>query len=200
MDATAARAVWQRRLTIASREVPAVAERRKAIDAVYRAAARSAWPRLQRVHGDLHLGQVLAVPGGGWRIVDFEGEPLRPMTERDAPDLPLRDVAGMLRSFSYAWGAALSRAPAEPPAERERLGPALEAWERDTRKAFVDAYAEAMEGGGLFASFDDMRGLARLAEIEKVLYELRYELDNRPAWVHIPLQGLAYLVEKPEGG
>jgi len=64
----------------------------------------------------------------------------------------------------------------------------------------VAAYAEAMQGSGLFDSYDDVRGLARLAEIEKVLYELRYELDNRPAWLHIPLQGLAALIEKPEGG
>jgi maltose alpha-D-glucosyltransferase/alpha-amylase len=152
-----------------------------------------------RHHGDYHLGQVL-LANNDFLIIDFEGEPSRPLAESRRKRSPLRDVAGMLRSFSYARGAALSRAPAEPPAERERLGPALEAWERDTRKAFVDAYAEAMEGSGLFASFDDVRGLARLAEIEKVLYELRYELDNRPAWVHIPLQGLAYLVDKPEGG
>jgi len=81
-----------------------------------------------------------------------------------------------------------------------RLGPALDAWEAGARRAFLAAYTEAMQGSGLFASYDDVRGLARLAEIEKVLYELRYELDNRPAWLHIPLQGLASLIGKPEGG
>ncbi|HEX6296856.1 MAG TPA: maltose alpha-D-glucosyltransferase [Burkholderiales bacterium] len=152
-----------------------------------------------RHHGDYHLGQVL-LASNDFLIIDFEGEPSRPLAESRRKRSPLRDVAGMLRSFSYARASALQRAPAEPPAERERLGPALEAWEAGARRAFLEAYAEAMQGSGLFASYDDVRGLARLAEIEKVLYELRYELDNRPAWLHIPLQGLASLIEKPEGG
>jgi len=82
----------------------------------------------------------------------------------------------------------------------QRLASALEAWSADARRAFLAAYAEAAAGSGLFASFEDVRGLMRLAEIEKLLYELRYELDNRPAWVNIPLQGLVSLIEKPEGG
>ena len=71
------------------------------------------------------------------------------------------------------------------------------AWEADARRTFLAAYAEAMEGSGIFASFDDARGVLRLAEIEKLLYELRYELDNRPAWLRIPLQGLAAMTARP---
>ncbi|MCR2826994.1 phosphotransferase, partial [Microbacterium sp. zg.Y909] len=82
---------WRRRLATAAAEVPAVADRLSAIDAVYQAALERPWPQLQRIHGDLHLGQVLAVQDGGWRVVDFEGEPLRPMPERAIPDLPPRD-------------------------------------------------------------------------------------------------------------
>ncbi|MGQ0547592.1 MAG: putative maltokinase, partial [Betaproteobacteria bacterium] len=164
------------------------------------ACAAPAQPAFKiRHHGDYHLGQVL-LANNDFVIIDFEGEPSRPLAESRRKRSPLRDVAGMLRSFSYARASVLANAPAEPPAERERLGPALEAWEAAARGAFLAAYAEAMAGSGLFASFDDVRGLARLAGIEKLLYELRYEMDNRPAWLHIPLQGLAALIEKAEGG
>ncbi|HZM33680.1 MAG TPA: maltose alpha-D-glucosyltransferase [Burkholderiales bacterium] len=151
-----------------------------------------------RHHGDYHLGQVL-LANNDFLIIDFEGEPARPLIESRRKRSPLRDVAGMLRSFSYAAAASLARAPADPPGERERLAAALSAWEGDARRAFVAAYADTMQGSGVFASFDDMRGLLRLAEIEKLLYELRYELDNRPAWVPIPLAGLAELVGRPLG-
>jgi len=131
-DAAAVEAIWLARLDIASAEVPAVAARRADIEGVYAAALDTPPPRLQRIHGDLHLGQVLAVPDGGWRLVDFEGEPLRPMEERDAPDVPLRDVAGMLRSFDYA-GAVGGH-------------PLATAWTRACAVAFLDAYTEASGG------------------------------------------------------
>jgi maltose alpha-D-glucosyltransferase/alpha-amylase len=106
---------------------------------------------------------------------------------------PLRDVAGMLRSFSYARGSTELRERTEP--GLEKLGPALRAWEKATREAFIKAYAATMKGSGIFTSFEDVRGLLQLAEMEKVLYELRYEAANRPDWIHIPVQGLVALVE-----
>ncbi|QCQ17159.1 maltokinase N-terminal cap-like domain-containing protein [Microbacterium sp. RG1] len=170
-DAVAAVGVaWRRRLRIAAAEVPAVADRLPAIEAVYRSALGRTWPLLQRIHGDLHLGQVLAVPHGGWRLVDFEGEPLRPMTERAIPDLPPRDVAGMLRSFDYA-GA---------------VGEALDAaaWSAACRGAFLDAYANAPGAVAL----DPV--LLRALVLDKAVYESIYEARNRPDWLPVPLSGI----------
>jgi maltose alpha-D-glucosyltransferase/alpha-amylase len=164
------------------------------IDACVVAAGRT---MKTRHHGDYHLGQVL-LANNDFIIIDFEGEPSRPLAESRRKRSPLRDVAGMLRSFSYARGSAQVRASSEPGGERH--APALAAWEADVRRAFIAAYAEATRGAGLYESFDDVRGLLELAEIEKLLYELRYELDNRPAWLHIPLQGLAALATGTGGG
>jgi maltose alpha-D-glucosyltransferase / alpha-amylase len=149
-----------------------------------------------RHHGDYHLGQVL-LANNDFLIIDFEGEPSRPLAESRRKQSPLRDVAGMLRSFAYAKGAALLNA-AQP--ATERAAAELDAWEAAARKAFLTAYAEATRGSQIFESFDDVRGLLELAEIEKLLYELRYELDNRPAWLRIPLQGLAALTAIPPTG
>ena len=167
-DGAAARIVWRRRLAIAAAEVPDVASRRAAIDALYGVAVDRRWPRLQRIHGDLHLGQVLAVPNGGWRLVDFEGEPLRPMTERDEPDLPLRDVAGMLRSFDYA-GA---------------VGGGSAGWAARCGAAFLEAYRDVPGS----AELDET--LLRALVLDKAVYEAVYEARNRPDWVHIPLAGI----------
>ncbi|MDD7963150.1 maltokinase N-terminal cap-like domain-containing protein [Microbacterium thalli] len=161
---------WQRRLSIAASEVPAVAERVAAIQAVYAAALARPWPLLQRIHGDLHLGQVLAVPHGGWRIVDFEGEPLRPMAERAIPDLPPRDVAGMLRSFDYAGAVG--------------AGPDAGAWAASCRDAFVAAYVEAPGAVAL----DPV--LLRALVLDKAVYESIYEARNRPDWLPVPLAGI----------
>jgi maltose alpha-D-glucosyltransferase/alpha-amylase len=135
-----------------------------------------------RFHGDFHLGQLLVVEHD-FIVVDFEGEPFRPMDQRRRKHSPLRDVAGMLRSFSYAkWSAT--------------KGNDLDEWERETRRAFLEAYAAAAKDGGLFDSFEDVAGLLRLFELEKVLYELRYELGNRPDWVQVPLSGLLAMLEE----
>ena len=144
------------------------------------------------MRGDYQLGQVL-VSNNDFLIIDFEGEPSRPLAESRRKHTPLRDVAGMLRSFSYARGSTELRERTEPAIER--LGPALQDWERSARKAFLQAYAAAMEASGVYESFDDMRGVLQLAEMEKVLYELRYEAANRPDWMHIPVQGLMALLE-----
>jgi maltokinase len=169
-DASAAVASWRRRLAIAAAEAPGVADRREAIDAVYRGVFDRRWPRLQRVHGDLHLGQVLAVPHGGWRLVDFEGEPMRPMEERALPDVPLRDVAGMLRSFDYASAVG--------------GGPDAAGWAAESRAAFVAAYAESAPSPVL--DVDLLRALV----LDKAVYESVYEARNRPDWLPIPLAGI----------
>ncbi len=178
-------ATWRRRLTIAIAEVPAIAERRAAIEAVFDDALEIEWPPLQRIHGDYHLGQVLQVPGRGWVLLDFEGEPLRPMAERTRPDLALRDVAGMLRSFDYVAGSIRLDHP-------ERSRETVREWARDARLAFVEGYAH--ESGA------DLRAVSPLLaalELDKAVYEAIYEARNRPTWVSIPLRAIARLVERP---
>ncbi|GAA4329681.1 maltose alpha-D-glucosyltransferase [Variovorax defluvii] len=142
-----------------------------------------------RYHGDYHLGQVL-VSDNDFVIIDFEGEPTRSFDERRARSSPLRDVAGMLRSFNYARWSALKRA-AQNADELQRLDAAAREWERVTREAFLAAYVSTM-GGHEAASPIDMQ-LLELFELEKALYELRYELNNRTDWVQVPLQGLIAL-------
>jgi maltose alpha-D-glucosyltransferase/alpha-amylase len=146
-----------------------------------------------RHHGDYHLGQVL-LASNDFVIIDFEGEPSRPLADGRQKHTPLRDVAGMLRSFSYARGAVEKRE--RPPSAPEKLSPELAEWEKKARKAFLDAYAAASAGAGLYESLADVRGLLALAELEKVLYELRYEMANRPDWIDIPLSGLAGLLAR----
>jgi maltose alpha-D-glucosyltransferase/alpha-amylase len=141
-----------------------------------------------RFHGDYHLGQVL-LQKLDFIITDFEGEPARPIEERRAKHSPLKDVAGMLRSFNYARWTALRQA-LEGHDDYERLAPHAEDWESRVRRSFLGAYEEAVRASGLYGSFDDMRELLELLELEKALYELRYELGNRPGWVDIPLQGI----------
>ncbi|MGE5640270.1 MAG: maltose alpha-D-glucosyltransferase [Clostridia bacterium] len=142
-----------------------------------------------RHHGDYHLGQVL-IANNDFVIIDFEGEPNRPLDESRRKAAPVRDVAGMLRSFSYAkWSAAKRLAEGEP--ARERLAVLLDAWEDETRAAFLNSYFSFLKQDA-----GDLRGLLELAELEKVLYELRYEAANRPDWLHIPLQGLQGLLER----
>jgi len=147
-----------------------------------------------RLHGDLHLQQVL-LARDDFLIIDFEGEPQRTLEERHAKHSALRDLAGMLRSFDYARHTALHQT-AQGTAELERFGPIARRWERGLREAFVRTYREVTVAGGLYASaaaFDTARPLLELFELEKAFYELRYELDNRPDWVGVPLAGIAAL-------
>ncbi|CAN7360131.1 maltose alpha-D-glucosyltransferase [Variovorax paradoxus] len=147
-----------------------------------------------RYHGDLHLGQVL-LRDNDFVIIDFEGEPARSFDERRAKGSPLRDVAGMLRSFNYARWSALRRV-AQSVEEAAYLGPPAAAWEQSARQAFLDGYMEA--GAGEEATRIDADLLA-LFETEKALYELRYELNNRIDWAQVPLNGVLALlqVERP---
>jgi maltose alpha-D-glucosyltransferase / alpha-amylase len=141
-----------------------------------------------RIHGDYHLGQVL-VTRNDFAIIDFEGEPGHSLEERRAKHSPLRDVAGMLRSFSYVQQSAL-RSVAHNEAEAARLAPLARAWEIQVRTAFLSAYDSAAQPAALYDSLAPGQGLLGLFELEKALYELRYEIGNRPAWVGIPLQGM----------
>jgi maltose alpha-D-glucosyltransferase/alpha-amylase len=126
-------------------------------------------------------------------ITDFEGEPGRDFSERRVLQSPLRDVAGMLRSFDYAQSSALTNATTGRPEDAARLEPLARRWDTEARRAFLTAYEHTVRGGVLFRSFAEMQGLLALFELEKAFYELRYELDNRPDWVPIPVRGILRL-------
>ncbi len=146
-----------------------------------------------RCHGDYHLGQVL-ITEADVVIIDFEGEPARPLAERRQKSSPLRDVAGMLRSFSYAAQTGLGVATHTRPEDADRLSPWARMWEVWVGSAFLGAYRAAIDGSGLLpGSENDLDALLRAFVVDKALYELAYELNNRPDWVHIPLRGLLAL-------
>ncbi len=176
-------ASWRRRLDIATIEVPALADIRADIEAVYAAALAEEWPDLQRVHGDYHLGQVILVPGRGWVLLDFEGEPMRPMVERRLPDLAARDIAGLLRSFDYVAGSL----------ELEQPGSAAsaQAWAQAARSAFLEGYASASA-----LDLDAHRALLDAFELDKAVYEAIYEARNRPSWISIPLDAVRRLAAR----
>jgi maltose alpha-D-glucosyltransferase/alpha-amylase len=147
-----------------------------------------------RLHGDYHLEQIL-VQKNDFVIIDFEGEPVRSLDERREKNSVLRDVAGMLRSLDYARQTALNQVAGTVP-ELERMAPLADAWLRSVRGIFLDGWRDAAIGDGLFkdaADFEALRPLLDLFELDKALYELRYELKNRPDWVAVPLAGLAAL-------
>ena len=168
------------RYVAAASEVPALAGHEQRIAAVYDRAVNASWPALQRIHGDYHLGQVLQVAGRGWVLLDFEGEPLRPLAERNLPDQPLRDVAGMLRSFDYAAGSW----------EQSHPGGSARQWAADAQRAFLDGYAAV-------AGRDPRQDSALLTafQLDKALYEVVYEARNRPTWLTIPTAAVARLLD-----
>ncbi|MGE0082088.1 MAG: maltose alpha-D-glucosyltransferase [Thiohalomonadaceae bacterium] len=148
-----------------------------------------------RYHGDLHLGQVL-VAQNDFIIIDFEGEPARPLAQRAAKHSPLRDVAGMLRSFSYAAHMALQQVTSERPDELPALAPFARQWERMAAEAYLLGYTEiAGEQPFYPPEADSARRLLDLFVLEKALYEVRYELDHRPDWIGVPLAGIHDLLE-----
>ena len=145
-----------------------------------------------RHHGDYHLGQVLVV-GNDFQIIDFEGEPARPLAERRRKHSPLRDVAGMLLSLDYAIRTALMDLGAERPERPERLEPWIRLWKERTSQAFLDGYAES--GVGSYPENEEhARALIELFTLEKALREIRRELDSRPDQVGIPIRGLLDLL------
>ena len=165
------------RYATAAAEVGALHDHEDAVSSILDAAENVSWPALQRIHGDYHLGQVLHTPEGGWVLLDFEGEPLRPLSERNQPDQWIRDIAGMLRSFDYAGGAV----------EHSTGGSARE-WVASAQQAFLDGYAAT-------AGEDPRSRPALLAafELDKAMYEVVYEVRNRPSWVDIPLAAIERL-------
>jgi len=165
-------------------ETASVAARMDELDAVFAGLAgiTDAGP-LIRVHGDLHLGQVLRSEDGRWLLLDFEGEPARPLAERRLPHSPLKDVAGMLRSFDYA--AAQVR------------GDAVENWRATARRRFVAGYERVATPADLLPSDPGQaRRLRDLLELDKAVYELGYELANRPDWVRVPVSGIVATLDR----
>jgi maltose alpha-D-glucosyltransferase / alpha-amylase len=145
-----------------------------------------------RVHGDYHLGQVLFT-GQDVCILDFEGEPMRSLSERKQKLSPWKDVAGMIRSFHYAIHSARPDTNDFSYLERERLGQATEAWLESMTKEFLQVYLASAGATVFIPSEPDRRILLRAYLMEKAIYELDYELNNRPDWAHIPMSGILNL-------
>jgi len=142
-----------------------------------------------RLHGDYHLGQVLLAQNDVV-IIDFEGEPSRTIAERTEKLSPLKDVAGMIRSFAYAMHAAVFNFVAGRPDARETVEHAGRHWQAQVVDAFLDAYDETGRAAGLASARAEQVALLELFVLEKAAYELKYEVEHRPEWVHLPVSGL----------
>jgi maltose alpha-D-glucosyltransferase/alpha-amylase len=161
--------------------------RRQLVASFRRLAGQSLPAQAMRVHGDYHLGQVLRVKTDHV-ILDFEGEPARPITERRAKQSPLKDVAGMLRSFGDAAYVSLINYTARRSEDLDRLEPWAQIWERSTCAEFLRAYRETAKGAVFVPSESgDFRRLLGAFLLDKALNELSCALNNRPSWVRIPL-------------
>jgi maltose alpha-D-glucosyltransferase/alpha-amylase len=156
-------------------------------DAVKAAGSKAGWRT--RIHGDYHLGQVLRTEED-FIILDFEGEPTRPLRERREKHSPLKDVAGMIRSFSYAAYAALFAFTLNVPDGHSRLEPWADTWQHWVSEAFLSGYGSVTAGTGILPEQPMFNVLLRAFVLDKALYELGYELNNRPEWVRIPLAGI----------
>jgi maltokinase len=186
-DVLAAEAVGElteqmfRKLDLAIAAVPELAKYADMISGTFSELAKVKGPiQVQRVHGDYHLGQVLRTETG-WVVLDFEGEPATPLAQRRARSSPLRDVAGMLRSFDYAARHQLIGHP-----DGAALAGVARDWARRNAAAFCTGYAEA---GGLDPAAHDV--LLRALVMDKAVYEVLYEARHRPSWLPIPLESLA---------
>jgi maltose alpha-D-glucosyltransferase/alpha-amylase len=150
-----------------------------------------------RIHGDYHLGQVLWT-GKDMVIIDFEGEPLRSISDRKIKRSPLRDVAGMLRSFDYAAYAALRQSPSSPdesPEARRSILAATRLWVDGVSAEFLRVYRTIADGVGILPTESaELQLLLDAYLLEKAVYELDYELNNRPDWAEIPIRGLLQLL------
>jgi maltose alpha-D-glucosyltransferase/alpha-amylase len=148
-----------------------------------------------RIHGDYHLGQVLFT-GKDFVIIDFEGEPARPISERRIKRSPLRDIAGMVRSFHYAAYSGLRKNPSIRAEDVPALEPWAELWYDYISAAFINGYREAgAEYTFIPKSEDDFGNLLQAFLLEKAAYEISYEINNRPDWVSIPLSGMKQILD-----
>ena len=173
------------RLAAAQRVVPELAPHAPALRTVFGRVATLDGLAVQQIHGDLHLGQTLRT-ASGWKIVDFEGEPAKPLAERQLPDSPWRDVAGMLRSFDYA-PRVVERAMSEgerPEDPAQDFPGKAEQWAERNKNHFLVAYA-----GGELTS--EQQTLLDAYVADKAVYETVYETRNRPTWLDVPLQAVA---------
>lgn len=174
-------AAMSARLDAAVDEIPELADHRDGLAAIFdRLAAVNGPIRVQRVHGDLHLGQTLRTVKG-WKVIDFEGEPARPMAERTRLSSPLQDVAGMLRSFDYTASATL-----EGFGDNAQLSYRADEWSARNRAAFLSGYSSV--AGGLGYAGPE---LLSAYEADKAVYEVGYEARHRPTWISVALRGVA---------
>ena len=148
-----------------------------------------------RTHGDYHLGQVLYT-GKDFVIMDFEGEPARSLSERRGKTSPLRDVSGMLRSFHYAsFASAFSLADSATPLELVDMEPWRKLWHTWASESFLSGYLEVCHGQACFAEEEELKMLLDAYLLEKAIYEIGYELNNRPEWLRIPMEGIREILE-----
>lgn len=169
-------------------------QRRRILDIFAALNAATLETQRIRIHGDYHLGQVLRVKTD-FVILDFEGEPARPLADRRSKQPPLKDVAGMLRSFSYAAYASFLNYTARHPEDVLHLEPWVQLWERSVVGEFLRAYRHSAQGATFCpAETVDFYTLLNVFLLDKAFYEVLYELNSRPAWVRIPLMGIAALL------
>lgn len=167
---------WEKQADQAIAYAPKLAENREKISEIFAAAFAEDWPEAQRIHGDYHLGQVLYTTHQNWVALDFEGEPLKSLAERSKPSLALRDIAGMIRSFSYAAGAAeISGKPSTFTIP----------WANTASELF-------MKGYGTLTSSETV--LLKALLLDKALYEVIYEARYRPRWLKIPIRAIAEII------
>jgi len=179
-----------------------LAQREQLIAQVQPLAARTLGGLRTRVHGDLHLGQILVAHGDAY-FIDFEGEPARPLEQRRAKLSPFKDVAGVLRSFDYAAAMTIRNAQVSDSSVEADLArrTIAENYRQSARRVFLEAYQQATADlPHAWREADGAAAALALFSLDKTAYEVAYEAENRPAWLPVPLQGLAALAQQLSSG